>query len=204
MRHYEIVFLVHPNQSGQVPEMIQRYKSLIKSSDGKVHRLENWGLRQLAYPINKSGEAHYVLMNIECTPEVRKEITDSFHFSDSVLRNLILSREKPIIEPSPVMQAMEKIKEDEKARKLKKSREADSPSDADETKAPSLQSDETPAEQPAEEVQASEEEATKTTENTTESDGSDNQTSAKITNTLGENDAEDTAAQAEHIDSTKK
>lgn len=125
MRHYEVVFLVHPNQGVQVPEIIQRYKSIVESSNGKVHRLEDWGLRQLAYPINKSKEAHYVLMNIECTHEARKEITDSFQFSNAILRNLVLSRETPILEDSPIMRAMKKAEEDEKARKLKQSKEQD-------------------------------------------------------------------------------
>ena len=119
MQHYEIVFLVHPDHSGQVPEIIKQYKSIIESGNGKVHRLENWGMRPLAYPIKKSNEAHYVLMNIECTAEARKEMTDSFHFSDNILRNLILSRETAIVDPSPVVQEMKKAKEAEKARKLK-------------------------------------------------------------------------------------
>jgi small subunit ribosomal protein S6 len=90
MRHYEIVFLVHPDQSAQVPSMIQRYQGIIKNGSGKVHRLEDWGRRPLAYPINKVHKAHYVLMNIECSDAVLAEIETAFRFNDMVIRNLIL------------------------------------------------------------------------------------------------------------------
>lgn len=90
MRHYEIVFLVHPDQSAQVPSMIQRYQTIIKNGSGKVHRLEDWGRRPLAYPINKVHKAHYVLMNIECSEEVLAEIETAFRFNDAVIRNLVL------------------------------------------------------------------------------------------------------------------
>jgi small subunit ribosomal protein S6 len=100
MRHYEIVFLVHPDQSEQVPMMLERYQTLIKNNNGTVHRLEDWGRRQLAYPINKIHKAHYVLLNIECDNETLKEITSSFRFNDAVLRNLVLCRKYAITEPS--------------------------------------------------------------------------------------------------------
>lgn len=100
MRHYEIVFLVHPDQSGQVPSMIQRYQSIIKTGAGKVHRLEDWGRRPLAYPINKVYKAHYVLMNIECSDAVLAEIETAFRFNDMVIRNLILRRDQAISGPS--------------------------------------------------------------------------------------------------------
>ena len=90
MRHYEIVFLVHPDQSEQVPAMIERYKSSVESNGGKVHRLEDWGRRQLAYPINKIHKAHYVMMNVECDESVRAEIETAFKFNDAVIRSLIL------------------------------------------------------------------------------------------------------------------
>lgn len=100
MRHYEIVFLVHPDQSGQVPSMIQRYQSIIKTGQGHVHRLEDWGRRPLAYPINKVHKAHYVLMNIECSDAVLAEIETAFRFNDMVIRNLILRRDHAISTPS--------------------------------------------------------------------------------------------------------
>ncbi len=103
MKHYEIVFLVHPGQSEQVPAMIKRYVDLVKASGGNVHRLEDWGRRQLAYPINKIHKAHYVLMNIECSQPVLDELNNAFKFNDAVIRNLVLSRNKAIEQPSPLM-----------------------------------------------------------------------------------------------------
>ena len=103
MRHYEIVFLVHPDQSEQVPMMLERYQTLIKNNGGIVHRLEDWGRRQLAYPINKIHKAHYVLLNIECTDSTLKEITTNFRFNDAILRNLVLSRKHAITEPSAML-----------------------------------------------------------------------------------------------------
>ena len=108
MRHYEIVFLVHPDQSEQVPAMIERYRSIIESDGGTIHRLENWGRRQLAYPINKVHKAHYVLMNIECTAAALEELESSFRFNDAVIRNLILGRREAITELSPMARAKEK------------------------------------------------------------------------------------------------
>ncbi len=108
MRHYEIVFLVHPDQSEQVPAMIERYRSIIESDGGTIHRLENWGRRQLAYPINKVHKAHYVLMNIECTAAALEELESSFRFNDAVIRNLILGRREAITEQSPMARAKEK------------------------------------------------------------------------------------------------
>ncbi|PCJ42482.1 MAG: 30S ribosomal protein S6 [Moraxellaceae bacterium] len=100
MRHYEIVFLVHPDQSEQVPSMIERYKGQIVDGGGVVHRLEDWGRRQLAYPINKIHKAHYVLLNIECSQEVLDELTNSFKFNDAVLRNLVMRRKEAVTEES--------------------------------------------------------------------------------------------------------
>ena len=100
MRHYEVVFLVHPDQSEQVPAMIERYRSGIESKGGKIHRLEDWGRRQLAYPINKVHKAHYVLMNIECDQEALNELESAFRFNDAVIRNLILNRNEAITEAS--------------------------------------------------------------------------------------------------------
>ena len=105
MRHYEIVFLVHPDQSEQVPAMIERYKSSVESNGGKVHRLEDWGRRQLAYPINKIHKAHYVLMNVECDQSVRDEIETAFRFNDAVIRNLIMKRDEAITDVSILAKA---------------------------------------------------------------------------------------------------
>ena len=103
MRHYEVVFLVHPDQSEQVPAMIERYKSLIENDKGKIHRLEDWGRRQLAYPIDNLAKAHYVLMNIECSATVLQELESGFRFNDAVLRHLIMKRENADTEMSAIM-----------------------------------------------------------------------------------------------------
>jgi small subunit ribosomal protein S6 len=103
MRHYEIVFIVHPDQSEQVPQMVERYKGLIAGKSGTVHRLEDWGRRQLTYPIAKVHKAHYVLMNIECDSETLAELEHSFKFSDAVLRHLIVKMDKAVTTPSPMM-----------------------------------------------------------------------------------------------------
>ena len=107
MRHYEIVFLVYPDQSDQVPQMIERYRQMVTGGGGEVHRTEDWGRRQLAYSIDKLHKAHYVLMNIECGAEVLEELQHAFRFNDAVLRNLIVRRERALSEPSPLMRAAE-------------------------------------------------------------------------------------------------
>ncbi|HTT05564.1 MAG TPA: 30S ribosomal protein S6 [Steroidobacteraceae bacterium] len=107
MRHYEIVFLVHPDQSEQVPAMIERYKGMIAAGNGKVHRLEDWGRRQLAYPIAKVHKAHYVLLNIECDQKTLSELTGAFRFSDAVLRHLVTGVETAITEASPMAKSEE-------------------------------------------------------------------------------------------------
>ena len=103
MRHYEIVFLVHPDQSEQVPAMIERYRSMIEGADGKIHRLEDWGRRQLAYPIAKMHKAHYVLMNIECGQAALDELIGAFRFNDAVLRHMVIRCDHAITEPSPLV-----------------------------------------------------------------------------------------------------
>ncbi|MEH6420547.1 30S ribosomal protein S6 [Pseudomonas sp. CGJS7] len=103
MRHYEVVFLVHPDQSEQVPAMIERYKSLIETGEGKIHRLEDWGRRQLAYPIENLVKAHYVLLNIEVTQTVLNELVDGFRFNDAVLRHLVMKRDEADTEQSLIM-----------------------------------------------------------------------------------------------------
>ena len=103
MKHYEIVFLVHPDQSEQVPGMIERYSNMVTQRKGKIHRLEDWGRRQLAYPISKMLKAHYVLMNIECDKETVDELSNAFRYNDAVMRNLILNVKQAIKEPSPLL-----------------------------------------------------------------------------------------------------
>jgi small subunit ribosomal protein S6 len=122
MRHYEIVFLVHPDQSEQVPAMIDRYKATVETAGGKVHRLEDWGRRQLAYPINKIHKAHYVLMNIECDQATRDEIETAFRFNDAVIRNLIMKRDEAITD----MSALAKAKNEEEAAEKKARVQAES------------------------------------------------------------------------------
>jgi small subunit ribosomal protein S6 len=111
MRHYEIVFIVHPDQSEQVPAMVERYRALVETKGGKIHRLEDWGRRQLAYPIQKIHKAHYVLMNIESDQETLAELEHAFKFNDAVLRHLTVVASKAMTEPSPMMK-------DEKSRSL--------------------------------------------------------------------------------------
>lgn len=103
MRHYEIVFVVHPDQSEQVPQMVERYKGVIAAKNGTVHRLEDWGRRQLTYPIAKVHKAHYVLMNIECDQETLDELEHSFKFNDAVLRHLTVQMKAAVTAPSPMM-----------------------------------------------------------------------------------------------------
>jgi len=105
MRHYEIVFLVHPDQSEQVPGMVERYTGLVTNSGGQVHRLEDWGRRHLAYPINKIHKAHYILMNIECGNEALEELSHNFRFNDAIIRELIIRRKDAVTEESPMKAA---------------------------------------------------------------------------------------------------
>jgi small subunit ribosomal protein S6 len=111
MRHYEIVFIVHPDQSEQVPAMVERYKTLVTGRAGQIHRLEDWGRRQMAYPIQKVHKAHYVLMNIECDNETLAELEHAFKFNDAVLRHLTIKTKKAVTTPSPMMK-------DEKSRSM--------------------------------------------------------------------------------------
>ncbi len=102
MRHYEVVFLVHPDQSEQVPAMLERYRAMIEDGQGRIHRLEDWGRRQLAYPISKIHKAHYVLMNIECTHDTLRELENAFRFNDAVIRSVVLRRKEAVTEASPL------------------------------------------------------------------------------------------------------
>jgi small subunit ribosomal protein S6 len=107
MRHYEIVILVHPDQSEQVPAMLERYRNIVTVSGGAVHRLEDWGRRLLTYPIAKVHKAHYVLMNIECTQQALTELSNAFRFNDAVIRNLIIGRNEAVTDPSPLAKPKE-------------------------------------------------------------------------------------------------
>ena len=152
MRHYEVVFLVHPDQSEQVVAMIERYKSMIEGSGGQIHRLEDWGRRQLSFPIQKVHKAHYVLMNIECTGETLNDLTGAFRFNDAVLRNLIVRRNKAITEPSSILLS-EEVSNDRQEGSARAAKNEASPSDR--------QSDSPPEEVPSttEEVPSTTEEA---------------------------------------------
>ena len=121
MRHYEVVFLVHPDQSDQVPGMVERYAGLIERGGGRVHRTEDWGRRQLAYPILKIHKAHYILMNIEVTGDVLSELESAFRFNDAVLRNMIVKRDEAVTGNSKIYE--EELKEQEKDRERDKRRE---------------------------------------------------------------------------------
>ena len=107
MKHYEIVFLVHPDQSEQVKAMTARYREIVEGKGGTIHRLEDWGRRQLAYPINKLHKAHYVLMNVECNNESLKELQDAFRYNDAVLRNMIINQTQAVTTPSAMLQQKE-------------------------------------------------------------------------------------------------
>ena len=126
MRHYEIVVMVHPDQSEQVPAMIERYKAMVESDGGKVHRMEDWGRRQLAYPVAKLHKAHYVLMNVECSDTVLKELESAFRFNDAVIRKLVVRTEAAETEQSPLFKVPEEDKKPEY-----KSRSSDSAESAE-------------------------------------------------------------------------
>lgn len=117
MRHYEIVFIVHPDQSDQVPNMIDRYKTIIEADGGKLHRLEDWGRRQLAYPIENLQKAHYVLMNAECNNDALNELKDAFRYNDAVIRNLILKKDAAITEASQLLKGADEKPHDRRPRR---------------------------------------------------------------------------------------
>ena len=150
MRHYEIVFLVHPDQSEQVPSMVERYSASVKAGNGAVHRSEDWGRRQLAYPINKIHKAHYILMNIECGQEVLDELNDTFRYNDAVLRSMVIRRDTAVTGESPIMKLENADKADKEARERRNVAKAK----ADEAKA---LADAAAAPAPAEEAPIAEE-----------------------------------------------
>ena len=133
MRHYEVVFLVHPDQSEQVPGMIDRYTQLMADNNGKIHRVEDWGRRQLAYPINKIHKAHYVLMNIECGGEILEELTTLFRYNDAVLRNLIIKTKKAETEESLILKGEREGKERKARAEQKRKIEEEAAASAAET-----------------------------------------------------------------------
>ena len=158
MRHYEIVFLVHPDQSEQVPAMIDRYKEMVTGNEGKIHRLEDWGRRLLAYPINKIHKAHYVLMNIECNADSLKELTEAFRYNDAVIRNLVVKKDEAVTGDSPLI----KIKEEEA--KSAPRTEATKPAPVAEEVKPEPVAAEAAAEEPAQEAADEESSAVPATE----------------------------------------
>ena len=142
MRHYEIVFMVHPDQSDQVPGMIEKYSSLVKDGGGSVHRVEDWGRRQLAYPINKIHKAHYVLMYIECSAEVLDEISTLFRYNDAVIRDLVIKRKQAITELSDIMKAENESRERKARASQRMQEESDEDDDFDDDDDDAVDSDE--------------------------------------------------------------
>jgi small subunit ribosomal protein S6 len=155
VRHYEIVFLVHPDQSEQVPAMVERYQGIVTDSGGTVHRTEDWGRRQLAHPINKVHKAHYVLMNVECEQRPLDDIKGAFRFNDAVLRNLVIARDEAVTEASPMAVAVAEEKAKEKEAQQRREAKAAAESAMREKKA---------AEEPVEEEASETEEAAPETE----------------------------------------
>ncbi len=136
MRHYEVVFLVHPDQSEQVPAMVERYRKIIENDGGQIHRHEDWGRRQLAYPIQKLAKAHYVMLNVECGAEALAELESAFRFNDAVLRNMTIRRDEAVTEQSLILQAKEKedAREAERRRPREEAKPAEAEAKAEESK----------------------------------------------------------------------
>ncbi len=124
MRHYEIVFLVHPDQSEQVPGMVERYTASITAADGAVHRMEDWGRRQLAYPINKIHKAHYILMNVECGQDVLDDLNSTFRYNDAVIRSMVIRRDEAVTGDSPIMKLENSERADKEARERRNAAKA--------------------------------------------------------------------------------
>jgi small subunit ribosomal protein S6 len=157
MRHYEIVFLVHPDQSEQVPAMIERYTAIVDKADGKVHRVEDWGRRQLAFSINKIHKAHYVLMNIECALETLREIENIFRFNDAIIRSLVMKKDEAITGASPLMEEKSREessrRDEDKDRSIEDKSEEDAEDDGDtDTEETEASADETVSEEPVTEA----------------------------------------------------
>jgi len=167
MRHYEVVFLVHPDQSEQVPGMIERYTQLMADNGGSVHRMEDWGRRQLAYPINKIHKAHYVMMNIECGGETLEELSTLFRYNDAVLRNLVIKRKEAVAEESLILKQERESKE-RKARSEQKRKEEEAAAAAAAKAAAAAEAEAAAA--PAEEAPESEEAAAPEAESAADAD----------------------------------
>ncbi|QIB66123.1 30S ribosomal protein S6 [Kineobactrum salinum] len=146
MRHYEVVFMVHPDQSEQVPGMIERYTNTIQKDGGSVHRLEDWGRRQLAYPINKIHKAHYVLMNVEASNEAMEELTTTFRYNDAVLRNLVIRRNEAVTDESFIMKAEKESRERKTRYEERQSADAERAPRRDAEAAPEKTDEKEPAE----------------------------------------------------------
>jgi small subunit ribosomal protein S6 len=159
MRHYEIVFLVHPDQSEQVPAMVEKYQGMVTEAGGQIHRTEDWGRRQLAHPINKIHKAHYALLNVECPFDVINEIKTAFKFNDAVLRHLVLARDEAVTEASPMAVAVaeEKAKEKEAQQRREAKAAAEAAQRVEDEKAAEAAAEEAPAEEPAAEEAPAEE-----------------------------------------------
>ena len=138
MRHYEIVFMVHPDQSEQVPGMIERYSNTIQKDGGSVHRLEDWGRRQLAYPINKIHKAHYVLMNVEASNDAMEELTTTFRYNDAVIRNLVIRRDDAVTEESFIMKAEKESRERKSRYEERKAAEESRPAAEEQASEPAV------------------------------------------------------------------
>ena len=151
MRHYEIVFMVHPDQSEQVPGMIERYTNVITKDGGQIHRLEDWGRRQLAYHINKIHKAHYVLMNVEASNDAMEELTTTFRYNDAVIRNLVIRRDEPVTEESLIMKAEKEDRERKSRCQERQAAEAKAAEKPKEAEASEEVAEEAPAEAVAEE-----------------------------------------------------
>ncbi len=147
MRHYEIVFIVHPDQSEQVPGMIERYTNIVTTGGGAVHRCEDWGRRQLAYPINKIHKAHYVMMNVECGQEELDELSSIFRYNDAVLRNLVIKRDGPITDETDLMKAELADKAEKESRQRRESERAAAKEASDQAEAAAASADEAASEE---------------------------------------------------------
>ena len=180
MRHYEIVFLVHPDQSEQVPAMVEKYQGMVTEAGGQVHRSEDWGRRQLAHPINKIHKAHYALMNIECPFDVIKEIKSAFKFNDAVLRHMVLQRDEAVTEASPMAVAVaeEKQREKEAQQRREAKAAAEAAQRAEEEKAEPAAA-EAPAEEAATDAEPAEAEPTEAAAESTDEEAPAEEAAAK-------------------------
>ncbi|HIZ49923.1 MAG TPA: 30S ribosomal protein S6 [Candidatus Pseudomonas excrementavium] len=133
MRHYEIVFLVHPDQSEQVNAMVERYTKLIEEDGGKIHRLEDWGRRQLAYPIDKIHKAHYIMLNVECSAKALEELTENFRYNDAVIRNMVIRRDEAITEQSDMLKPEDTGRGERRERRERNDEDTDAGKDADDS-----------------------------------------------------------------------